>query len=152
MSETETSQELAIPGTGEIVDLRDTPACVSALGAIRDYETLIREAKSMLTQAIVDEATKQGIRSIPLPNGDRAEVSPASEIVYDALVLEEGLREAGMPEERIREIVEETVSYKVKAGEAKKAASANTEYARVVEEARSEQPKSQYITIRRRAR
>lgn len=145
----EPSQELAVPGTGEIVDLTDAPACAVALDAIRDFESHIREAKAALTRAIVEEATRQGVRSIELPNGARAEISPAVEVVYDALALAEGLREAGMPEERINELIEETVSYKVKAVEVKKAASANPEYAKVVEDARSEQPKAQYITIRR---
>lgn len=143
-------EELAIPGTGELVDLSDTPACVAALDALRNYESLIREAKATLTQAVIEEATRQGVRSLELPNGDRAEISPASEIVWDAELLEERLREAGMPEERISQIVEQTVTLKVKTGEAKKAAAANPDYASAVEDARSEQPKAQYVSIKRR--
>lgn len=150
MSEQEFSREIAIPGTGELVDLSDTPACVAALDALRNYESLIREAKATLSRAVIEEATRQGVRSLELPNGDRAEISPASEIVWDAELLEERLRDAGMPEERISQIVEQTVTLKVKTGEAKKAAAANPEYASAVEEARSEQPKTQYITIKKR--
>jgi hypothetical protein len=143
-------EELAIPGTGELVDLSDTPACVAALDALRNYESLIREAKATLTRAVIEEATRQGVRSIELPDGSRAEVSPPSEIVWDAELLEDRLREAGMPEERISQIVEQTVMLKVKTVEAKKAAAANPEYASAVEEARSEQPKAQYVSIRRK--
>lgn len=143
------SEELAIPGTGELVDLSDTPACVAALDALRNYESLIREAKATLTRAVIEEATRQGVRSIELPDGSRAEISPASEIIWDAEGMEEGLREAGMPEERISQIIEQTVTLKVKTAEAKKAAAANPEYARVVGEARSEQPKTQYVSIRK---
>lgn len=149
MSEQEFSREIAIPGTGELVDLSDTPACVAALDALRNYESLIREAKATLTRAVIEEATRQGVRSLELPNGDRAEISAASEIVWDAELLEEKLREAGMPEERISQIIEQTVTLKVKTGEAKKAAAANPDYASAVEEARSEQPKSQYVSIKR---
>jgi hypothetical protein len=55
-----------------------------------------------------------------------------------------------MPEERIAQIIEQTVTLKVKTGEAKKAANANPEYARVIEDARSEQPKTQYVSIKRK--
>lgn len=144
------SQELVVITTGEIVNLADTQACVQALDSIRDFESRIRELKATLTRAVIEEATRQGVRSIELANGDRAEISPAIEIVYDAQMLTEGLREAGMPEERIIEIVREEVSYKVIANEAKKAAVANPDYAAAVNAARSEQPKSQYISIRRK--
>ena len=144
------STDLVLPGTGELVDLSDTPACVAALDALRNYESLIREAKATLTRALIEEATRQGVRSIELPNGDRAEVSPAFEIVWDAELLEQRLRDAGMPEERISQIIEQTVTLKVKTGEAKKAAAANPDYAEAVQEARLEQPKPQYVTIRKR--
>lgn len=150
MSEEPLSTDLVLPGTGELVDLSDTPACVAALDALRNYESLIREAKATLTRAVIEEATRQGVRSLELPNGDRAEISAASEIVWDAELLEERLREAGMPEERISQIVEQTVTLKVKTAEAKKAAAANPDYASAVEDARSEQPKTQYVTIKKR--
>ena len=54
-------------------------------------------------------------------------------MVYDAEAIEEGLREAGMSEERIREIVKEEVTYKVVAKEAKKAAAASEKYAAIVD-------------------
>lgn len=147
---TEPSQELVIPTTGEIVDLTDAPACVSALDSIRDYESRIRELKAILTRAIIEEATRLGVRSIELPNGDRAEISAGMETVYDAQTIEAGLREAGMPEERIRDIIEETVSYKVSANEAKKAAKANPMYGAIIDANSSEHQKAQYVTIRRK--
>lgn len=143
-------QELAIPGTGELVDLNDAQACVRALDSLRDFESVIREVKGALTRAIIYEATLQGVRSIELSDGSRAEISPSTEIVYDAQAIEDGLRAAGMPEERIRDIVEETVSYKVHAREAKKAARANPEYAKVIDEASMEAARQQYVTIRRK--
>lgn len=146
----EPSQELVLPTTGEIIDLTDAPACVNALDSIRDYESRIRELKAVLTRAIIEEATRLGVRSIELENGDRAEISPATETVYDAQALEAGLREAGMPEERIRDIIEETVSYKVSANEVKKAAKANPMYGAVAEATRTEHQKTQYVTIRRK--
>jgi hypothetical protein len=143
-------EELVVPGVGEIVDLSDVPAVVSALEALRDYESLIRETKSTLTRAVVEHATEHGVRSVELPNGDRAEISAPTENVYDPYILIEKLREAGMPETRIGEIIEETVTHRVRAGEAKKAAKANPAYAEALEESRTEQPRTQYVTIRKR--
>jgi hypothetical protein len=143
-------EELAIPGTGELVDLSDVPAVVGALEALRDYESLLRETKATLTRAIVEYATDQGVRSVELPDGGRAEISAPSESVYDPYVLTEKLREAGMPEERIDELIEETVTHRVRAGEAKKAAKANPAYAEAVAASRSEQAKSQYVSIKRK--
>ncbi len=143
-------EELVVPGVGEVVDLADVPAVVGALEALRDYESLIREAKSTLTRAVVEHVTELGVRSIELPNGDRAEISAGTENVYDPYVLMEKLREAGMPESRIGEIIEETVTHRVRAGEAKKAAKANPAYAEALEVSRSEQPRNQYVSIKRK--
>jgi hypothetical protein len=52
-----------------------------------------------------------------------------------------------MPEERIRDIVIETVSYAVVASQAKRAAAANPAYARAVEANRSTRPRVPYVSI-----
>ena len=52
-----------------------------------------------------------------------------------------------MPEKRIREIVVETVSYSVRAGEAKKAAAANKKYATIIESHTTEHDGTPYVTI-----
>ena len=144
-------EELVVPGVGEVVDLSDVPAVVGALDALRNYESLIKEAKSTLTRAIVDHAGEYGLRSIELPNGDRAEISAPSENFYDPYVLMEELRKYGMPEARIGEIIEEVVTHRVRVGEAKKAAKANPDYAAALEASRTEQPRVQYVKIRRKA-
>jgi hypothetical protein len=145
----EPSVELAIPGTGELVKLDDEVACALALDAVREYERLLREAKSALTEAIIERATVLGVRSFALPDGRRAEVSASTESVYDAQAVEDGLRAAGMPEERIAEIIEEQVSYRVRAAQAKRAAAANPAYAAVIEASRTEHSRNRYISLKR---
>lgn len=141
--------DLVVPFTGEVVNLEDEASCTQALVAIRQFEQQIREAKSALTQAIAERARILGTQTLHLPNGQKAEVRGGPTISYDAEQIETELRALGMPEERIREIVVEEVSYKVSAREAKRAAAANEEYAAVIESAKTVEEKPIYISISR---
>jgi hypothetical protein len=140
--------EIAVPGTGELVSLEDARSCVFALDAVRDLERQIREAKAELTQAIIAHSKMQGTKTLHL-EGLRAEIRGGTETVYDAEAIEEGLREAGMPEDVLAEVVVPTVTYKVDARRAERAAKANPEYAAVIEKHKSTVEKSTYVSIRR---
>jgi hypothetical protein len=140
---------LPIPVTGEVVDLADYQSCARALDSIRDIEYQLRTAKAALSDAIAQEAARRGVKSLELGDGRKAVVGGGTTVEYDAEQMEIGLRTAGMPEDRIREIVEETVTYKVKAGEAKRAAGANPDYAVVVDACRREIEKPAYVSLRR---
>lgn len=144
-----TSNEIAIPGTWEIVSLDDEAACAQALASLREFESQIREAKAALTNAIVERSKVLGSRTLHLPSGLKAVVKGGGETVYDAEEIEAGLREAGMPEDRIREIVKETTSYSVAAVKAKQAAAANEAYAQVIAEHSRFVPKAQYVSLER---
>lgn len=143
------SEELAIPGTGQLVSLEDEVECAQALQALRDFEQQVREAKSALTAAIVDRSRILGTKTISLPDGYKVEIRGGPETKYDAAEIEENLRALGMPEQRIREIIVEEVSYKVSAREAKRAATANEEYAAVIEGAKVTEEKPHYVVIKR---
>ena len=142
-------QALVLPGTGQVVNPNNEVECVQALVAVRDFEQQIREAKSALTAAVVERARVMGTKTIHLPNGSRAEIKGGQEVVYDAQQLETELRALGMPEDRIRQIVREEVTYKVNAQEAKRAAAANPEYAAVVESNSQIVEKPHYLTVSR---
>ena len=146
----ESGESVVLPGTASLVDLSDGAACAEALDDLRNLENLIREAKGILTRAIVQHSEEIGLLTFELPDGRKVEVTTRPDTVYDAEEIEKGLREAGMSEQRIREIVKEEVSYKVVAKEAKKAAAANAEYAKVVEANRTEMPRTPSVTLRRR--
>ena len=139
-----------LPGTATLVDLTDGIACAQALDDLRQLEDLIKEAKTVLTRSIVQHGEDIGLLTFELPDGRKVEITKRPEIVYDAEAIEEQLREAGMSEERIREIVKEEVTYKVVAKEAKKAAAASEKYAEVVNENRTEVPRTPSVTLRRR--
>lgn len=144
------SEELVVPGVGEVVDLSDEIACVEALVAVRNFESQIREAKAMLTAAIVERARVMGTQTLTLPNGSKASLRGGTETVYDATEIEENLRALGCPEERIREIVVEEISYKVSAREAKRAGAANSEYKAVIEGATETIEKPVYVSVSRK--
>jgi hypothetical protein len=146
---TDTSMELIVPTTGEVVNLDDPMSVVSALTEIRDLESRLREIKGVLTDAIVAESRRQGTKTIVLPDGRKAEVKGGEDTEWDHVALEHRLRSLGMPETRIREIVVEEVSYRVDTVKAKQAARANHEYAEAVEEFGKVRERRPSISIRR---
>lgn len=145
---TDTSTTLVVPGTGELVALDDHVSCSNALDSIRDIEADLRRIKAELVRAIVHEAERQGTKTLALPGGRKAVVTAGVDVSYDAERMAVGLREAGMPESRIAEIIEETVTRRVKAVEAKRAAAANQEYAFVIDGCRTETETTPRVSIR----
>lgn len=145
----EPGQDIVLPHSGEVIRAEDATACVVALDDLRSMERHIAQAKRALSDAIAAECRRQGTKSIKIKGGRRAEIRGGPEKAYDAEALERDLRALGMPEERLREIVTETVTYGVSAKEAKRAAGANEDYARAVERNTTEIERPISVTIRR---
>lgn len=146
----EPGTDLVVLPTGEIISLEDTSACAVALDELRQLEERVKRAKETLSAAIEAAKTRAGKgNTLHLPGGVVAVVQSGKKILWDAQQLEEDLREAGMDEERISEIIQEEVSYTVKAAEAKKAATANPEYAKAVTAARREIEGKPYVSVQR---
>jgi hypothetical protein len=141
--------ELMVPGIGEVVALDDPKQVAVALDGVRDLERQLRLVKTELTNALVYASQVEGTKTLHLEGGLKATIKSGSETVYDAEQIEIGLREAGMPEERIREIVVETVSYAVAGVKAKQAAGANESYARIIDAYKRVEEKAPYVTISR---
>lgn len=150
------SSEEVVPWTADVatrlgeVDLNDAVACAVLLDDIRQLEAQLSSAKVRLSAAILDRARVDGVTSYDLPGRLRAEVRSGSRKTIAGDVLEQALRKAGMPEERITEIVSTEVSYKVNAREAKKAAGVNEAYAKALAKATSEHEAQPSVTVRRR--
>ena len=145
-------QEIIVPGTGALVDLNDENSIVTALADLRQHEMLVRGVKAALTEAFIERTKALGRRTLHLEDGRVASLSSSEETEYDAEEIEVALRALGMPEERIREIVEERVSYKVKAVEMKRAAAANPDYDRIMQENSRKVEKNIYVKIARGSR
>lgn len=126
---------VVIRPTGEIIDLRVPEEVARAYASVEELGRQVAEAKRILSQALVDYSLVRGERTFMIPNHGKwvREGGPAKEKTYDPRVVEKGLREAGMPEDRIREIVVETVDRKVNGVEANKAARSNPAYAEAIE-------------------
>jgi hypothetical protein len=145
----ETSTELVVPGIGTVVDLTSVESCAIALDDIRDFERQYRYIKQELTEALVKASETEGTKTLHFPGGT-ATVKTGEEWVYDSEEIELGLRAAGMPEHRIREIVKETVVYKVDAVRAKAAQSANPAYDLVIGDNKKLELKSPSVSISRK--
>lgn len=152
MSEIEVrpAEDLVLPLTGEIIDRTDPQACAKALMDIRALDEQMKAVKAALTQALIEHSHVVGSKTIQVAGGYNAIISGGKETVYDAMRLEQELREAGLPEERIGDLVKTEVSYRVLAGEAKRLASANPQYAAVIERCSQQVEKTQYVSIRKR--
>lgn len=138
---------LVLPHSGELLDLEDPYACARALDEISDFESKLREITGLLKKVVVAEAERQGTKTLELPDGRKAVVSGGVGYEYDGAALDAGLRAAGMPEDRLAEIVERP--FKVRANEAKRAAGANAIYREIVEDCRREFVKPQSVSIGR---
>jgi hypothetical protein len=142
----EHGMELMVPGIGEIVPLDDPQKVALALDAVRDLERELRLVKNELTNAIVYASQIAGTKTLHL-EGVKATIKGGSSVVYDAVEIEKGLREVGMPEERIREIIKETVTYSVDGVRAKQAAGANPVYAEIIERGKTVVEANPYVTL-----
>lgn len=140
--------EIVIPLTGEIVTLDNPENVANALSTLQILQQQIRDVQVQLERCLVDHSVELGKKTILLPNGRKVMIQGGSETVYDAQAIMEGLREAGMPEHRISEIVTETVEYKVKAVEAKRAASVNPAYKEVIERNAETKEKRPYVKLK----
>lgn len=134
---------------GEL-DLSNVVECAVLLDDIRALEAQLATAKSRLTAAIVATASVDGETSYDLPGRMRATITSGKRSTVAADVLEAKLREAGMPENRISEIVQQEVSYKVDLRAAKKAGTANPAYADALKDATTTHDSQPSVTIRRR--
>ena len=139
-------EQLVLRHSGEVINLADARACAIALHQVRTLEGQLREAKTLLTEAISAECTRVGKKTLDL--GDlRAELKTGSETVWDIETLEQ-LRTLGLPEDRYDELVTVEISYKVNSAVAKQLAGANEQYAAVIEAARTQIEKPSYVSLR----
>lgn len=140
--------EIINPITGELIDIRETAKVADVVEQLRDVQNSARDAIGAITRALIEESQRVGTKTFAA--GKVAIVLSAdSEIQWDVTELIK-LRDAGLPEERYADLVEEVVSYKVNGAVARSIASANDAYAEIIEKARVKVPKKQYVSIKPR--
>ena len=129
-------RQLAVPLIGELVDLDQPNQVAQALEAVREATKALDYARRILTEELVDEARRQGTKTLHLSKLD-VEITGGTRTEYDAHKLQLMLRSLGMPEHRISEVVVETVTYKVHGTRIKSVASANPDYADAINACRT---------------
>lgn len=143
-------ETLTLPATGHLVNLNEPREVGVAIQDIQGLERALAEAKRTLKEAMIRYWSVSGARkTFRIGGGRDAVISGGPRKVYDATAIRDELRAAGMPEERINEIVVEEITYTVKAVEAKAAAAANEEYARIIERNTTEYDAPYDVRIRR---
>jgi hypothetical protein len=145
---TTVSDQYPVPTTGVLVSLDDETECAQALEDLRRIEARIREAKRVLAQAVAARAALFGTKTMPMGDGRQIVLSGGTVDKIDAEVLENGLRVAGMPDDRLNEIVKQTVVTQVDVREAKRAAAANPEYAAALERATEQEDAPWRVTVK----
>lgn len=137
-----------IPRTGEVIDPRDTAACVNALDDLRRLGFEIAAAKRALSQAVAEHRQLVGKNTFTV-GGRAVEVKGGEKKTIDPLILGRGLREAGMPEERVDDIVQPSVTFKVDARAAQQAGKTNPKYQAALDRATTTEEAPWTITIKR---
>jgi hypothetical protein len=133
------SEELILPLTGELVPLAEPDQVARALADVRELKRQLDEARRVLEEALVAEAQRRGTKTLRW-KGLEATVYGGQKLVWDVPKLNE-LRAAGLPEERLDELVTMVIDYKVDGRVIRELeGSGNEEYARIVREARQYVP------------
>jgi hypothetical protein len=128
------AESILVPALGTQVDLAKPGEVGTALRDIQALEGRFREVKRILKGALVAHWSTGGLRkTYTIEGGRKVVITGGPEKLYDAEAIRDELLAAGMPDERVSEIVVETVSYAVRAVEAKAAAASNPEYAAIIE-------------------
>lgn len=123
-----------MPMTGVLVNLeseREIAIAWKDLKALKDQvldaERLLKEALRYRSEVLATKTFHiEGVGKVELRGGTRVDWP-------DPQALEDDLREVGCPENVIREIVVEQVSWKVDGHRARRAAGANPVYAEIIE-------------------
>jgi hypothetical protein len=141
------TNEIVLPVTGELVPLDEPAQVAAALHQVREWKTRLDEIRAVLEDALRIESERQGTKTLHL-DGLKAVVTGGEKTEYhDPQALADELREEGMPEERVAQIVATKVSYTVNQAKAKHAAGANPRYAEVIERHRRVMPAPWRVTV-----
>lgn len=139
------SDTTLVPVLGTVVDLSKPAEIATALRDVREAKRVLDQWRIEFEERLAEEAARQGSKT--LRYGDvTVKVSSDTEIQWDLAVLRE-LREAGLPEERYKELVATTITYKVSSTVAKQLEGANPAYAEIVQRARSRYPGRTRVSV-----
>lgn len=120
--------------TGELISLRDASQVAEYLRDLRQHIGQLHRIRALLEDLLVEESERQGAKTLHL-GGVTATVSGGTETVWDVEELRNLLR-VGLPPERWTDLVTTKVEEVVNARVAKQIASANPDYAKIIDGAK----------------
>jgi hypothetical protein len=143
-------QPMMVLPTGEQIDLRDPAQVAGGLDQVRDLEQRLRAFRHLLSDVLRLESLRRGTKTLHLDGGWTAVVSGGSRPEYDTELLAERLQAAGLPNDRLDDLIQTVVTYKVNAQVARQLAAANPAYKAALQEARTEAPAAWRVSVERR--
>jgi hypothetical protein len=99
----------------------------AALSKIAEMEARIRTLKSAITEYVQEETKRLGTKTLNVPGG-KVVLEGGPEKQVEGHELAQLLADAGMPQERIKEVVHEEVTYKVDRRVLNQMAASNPDY------------------------
>jgi len=131
----EPGSSLAVmPLTGVVVNLESEREIAIAYKDLRDLKDKVLEVERLLKEALRYRSEALGTKTFHIEGVGKVELRGGTRVDWpDPQALEEELRAVGCPEDVIREIVVEQISWKVDGNRARRAAGANPVYAEVIE-------------------
>ena len=140
---------VAVPLTGQQIDLRDLDQVADGLDQVRDLKRMLDELRSLLESVLRLRSRELGTKTLHLAQVD-AVVSGGSKPEWDVELLADRLRAAGLPEDRLERLIVATVTYKVDQQVARELRGANPAYAAALTEARQDMPAPWRVSVKRR--
>jgi hypothetical protein len=138
---------LVVPGTGELFDLSDAAHAADAWLALREVERQITELKEMVRERLLEESNLTGTKTLHFDR-TTVELRGGSRAMFDIEGLRDALLDAGLPTDRLDEVIRTRVEYRVDQRETAKLAGANPAYAQAIAKHRSVEPAPWTVIVR----
>ena len=126
--------------TGQLVNLADPLDVARAYADITEAKRQLDEAQGLMLDILRLESLRQASKTLHLSAELTVELTGGKRLEWDDERLEEMLRAAGMPENRLAELIVETVSRRVDGRVARQVEAANPTYAAAIRACRTEKP------------
>lgn len=144
----ELDPHLTVRLLGQVVDLSDPGEVAQCLYDVREAKRQLDEVRQLLEDVLRLESSRQGTKTLHL-EGLEARITGGTKPEYDLEQLEQMLREAGLPEQRLNELIVVTISRKLNQSVARQLRGANLAYAHALETCRTDVPAPWRVTVER---
>lgn len=136
-TEPDPGMALVLPASGVIINLASETEISMAYRDLRKLKEQVIDAERVLREALRARSEVLATKTFHIDGVGKVELRGSTRVEWpDPQALENDLREVGCPEDVIREIVVEQITWKVDGNRARRAAGANPEYAAVIEKHR----------------